>query len=185
MGNKVWVIKTNSKPMCSLCIDSADVYLHLFCIYMPCDINTQGNIDEYDNVLAEISAICINNNAMYICIAEDYNTAFDREQAWHTHSLKQFMSPEILYVELILLNHVLIIVQYVFMPDRGTRNAIFVLRRLVEHPIQKQKDVLTCFIDYSKAFETVKHASLFDILSSSLVPILESTIISQTQRRSK
>ena len=76
-------------------------------------------------------------------------------------------------------------VQYVFMPDSGTRNTIFVLRRLVEHPIQKQKYVLTCFIDYSKAFDTVKHASLFDILSSSLVPILESTIISQTQRRSK
>ena len=52
------------------------------------------------------------------------------------------------------------------MPDRGTRNAIFVLRRLVERPIQKQKDVFTCFIDYSKAFDTVKHASLFDLLSS-------------------
>ena len=32
-------------------------------------------------------------------------------------------------------------VQYGFMPDRGTRNAIFVLRRLVERSIQKQKDV--------------------------------------------
>ena len=32
-------------------------------------------------------------------------------------------------------------IQYGFMPDRGTRNAIFVLRRLVERSIQKQKDV--------------------------------------------
>ena len=32
-------------------------------------------------------------------------------------------------------------VQYGFMPDRGTRNAIFVLRRLVERMIEKQKDV--------------------------------------------
>ena len=39
--------------------------------------------------------------------------------------------------------------QYGFMPDKGTRNAIFVLKRLVE----KQKDVYTCFID------TVKHDS--------------------------
>ena len=53
-------------------------------------------------------------------------------------------------------------VQYGFMPDRGTRNAIFVLRRLVERSIQKQKDVFTCCIDNSKAFYTVKHASLFD-----------------------
>ena len=52
------------------------------------------------------------------------------------------------------------------MPDHGTRNAIFVLRRLVERSIQKQKDVFTCFIDYSKAFDTVKYASLFDLLSS-------------------
>ena len=57
-------------------------------------------------------------------------------------------------------------VQYGFMPDRGTRNAIFVLRRLVERSIQKLKDVFTCFIDYSKTFDTVKHASLFDLLSS-------------------
>ena len=56
--------------------------------------------------------------------------------------------------------------QYGFMPDPGTRNAIFVLRRLVECSIQKQKDEFTCFIDYSKAFDTVNHASLFDLLSS-------------------
>ena len=53
---------------------------------------------------------------------------------------------------------------YGFMPDRG--NAIFVLRILVERSIQKQKYVFTCFIDYSKTFDTVKHASLFDLLSS-------------------
>ena len=47
-----------------------------------------------------------------------------------------------------------------FMSDRGTRNVIFVLRRLVERSIQKQKDVCTCFIDYRKAFDTVMHASL-------------------------
>ena len=40
------------------------------------------------------------------------------------------------------------------------------LRRLVEHSIQKQKDVFTCFIDYSKAFDKVKHASLLELLSS-------------------
>ena len=56
--------------------------------------------------------------------------------------------------------------QYGFMPDRRTRNAIFVLRRLVERSIKKQKDVFTCFIDYSKALDTVKHASLFDLLLS-------------------
>ena len=36
-------------------------------------------------------------------------------------------------------------VQYGFMPDTGTRNAIFVLRRLVERMIEKQKDVNVFF----------------------------------------
>ena len=48
------------------------------------------NIDEYDNVLAEISAMFRNNDAMYIC--GYFNTAFDREHSWHTQSLKQLMS---------------------------------------------------------------------------------------------
>ena len=30
--------------------------------------------------------------------------------------------------------------QYGFMPDRGTKNAIFVLRRMIERSIEKQKD---------------------------------------------
>ena len=57
-------------------------------------------------------------------------------------------------------------VQYGFMPDRGTRNAIFVLRRLVERMIEKQKDVYVCFIDYRKAFDTVKYEPLIELLQS-------------------
>ena len=56
--------------------------------------------------------------------------------------------------------------QYGFMPDKGTRNAIFVLKRLVERSVEKQKNVYTCFIDYSKAFDTVKHDSLVELLQS-------------------
>ena len=53
-------------------------------------------------------------------------------------------------------------VQYGFMPDRGTRNAIYVLRKLVERMIEKQKDVYVCFTEYSKAFDTVKHEPLIE-----------------------
>ena len=55
---------------------------------------------------------------------------------------------------------------YGFMPDKGTENAISVLRMLVERSIEKQKDVYVCFIDYSKAFDTVKHKLLVDLLQS-------------------
>ena len=54
-------------------------------------------------------------------------------------------------------------VQYGFMPDKGTGNAIFVLRRLVERSDEKQRYVYTCFIDYSKACDTVKHELLVEL----------------------
>ena len=54
--------------------------------------------------------------------------------------------------------------QYGLMPDKGTGNAIVVLRMLVERSIEKQKYVYVCFIDYSKAFDTVKHKLLVDLL---------------------
>ena len=34
-------------------------------------------------------------------------------------------------------------VQYGFLPDKGTGNSIFVLRRLVERSVEKQRDVYT------------------------------------------
>ena len=84
-------------------------------------------------------------------------------------------------------------VQYSFMPDRGTRNAIFVLRRLVERMMEKQKDVYVCFIYYSKAFNMVEHKPLIELLHSldiapqrcqtTCKPILEPASGSKTQWR--
>ena len=54
--------------------------------------------------------------------------------------------------------------QYGFMPDKGTGNAICVLRMNVERSMEKQKDVYACFVDYSNAFDTVKHKLLVDLL---------------------
>ena len=54
--------------------------------------------------------------------------------------------------------------QYGFMPDKGIRNAIFVLRRMSERAIEKQKDIYACFIDYSKAFDIVRHKPLIDLM---------------------
>ncbi len=56
--------------------------------------------------------------------------------------------------------------QYGFMEDRGTRNAISTLNRLIERSVEVQKDIFLCFIDYSKAFDKVKHEELFNILQS-------------------
>lgn len=56
--------------------------------------------------------------------------------------------------------------QYGFMPDKGTRNAIFVLRMIIERSIEVQHDLYICFLDYMKAFDKVKHDSLFQILEN-------------------
>ena len=47
--------------------------------------------------------------------------------------------------------------QYGFLAGKGTSNAIFVVRNLMERAIEKQKDVFMCFIDYKKAFDRFKH----------------------------
>ena len=54
--------------------------------------------------------------------------------------------------------------QYGFMPDKGTRNAIFTLRMLSERSIQHQQNIYICFIDYKKAFDRVRHKRLFKML---------------------
>ena len=49
--------------------------------------------------------------------------------------------------------------QFGFMTDKSTRNAIFSLRTLMV-----QKDLYLCLIDYSMAFDEVKHSDQCDIL---------------------
>ncbi|GFO12960.1 endonuclease-reverse transcriptase [Plakobranchus ocellatus] len=44
-----------------------------------------------------------------------------------------------------------------FVEDKGTSNAICVLLTLIERPLEVQKDVYLCFIDYTKAFDRVRH----------------------------
>ena len=56
--------------------------------------------------------------------------------------------------------------QHGFIPDKGTGTAICVLKILVERSNEKQKNVYVCFIDYSKAFDTVKYKFLVDLLQS-------------------
>ena len=51
-----------------------------------------------------------------------------------------------------------------FVEDKGTRNAIFCLSTLIERSLQVQRNLYLCFIDYSKAFDCVKHRDLFSIL---------------------
>ena len=52
--------------------------------------------------------------------------------------------------------------QFGFVEDAGTRNAIFVLRMITKRAVEMQKDVFICVIDYSNAFDKVRHDELFE-----------------------
>ena len=67
--------------------------------------------------------------------------------------------------------------QYGFRTGRGTRDAICQLRIMMERCLEMQKTLYICFIDYTKAFDRVKHDMLFEILSKAGVPDKEINII--------
>ena len=56
--------------------------------------------------------------------------------------------------------------QYGFMKVKGATNAIFTLRMIIERSVEMQKTVFLCFVDSEKAFDTVKHEELVNILES-------------------
>ena len=50
-------------------------------------------------------------------------------------------------------------------PGTGIRGGIFNLRIICERATDVQKDVSICFIDYTKAFDRVKHFKMMECLS--------------------
>ena len=55
--------------------------------------------------------------------------------------------------------------QYGFVKGKGTANAIFLLRMISERAVEMQRDVFLCFIDYQKAFDTVRHGEMLRMLA--------------------
>ena len=73
---------------------SENFCIFIFCIYMPCDDGyISDNFIEYQDVLGEISVICQQVNAQFICLAGDFNTDFIRNTP-HTNELKEFCMVE-------------------------------------------------------------------------------------------
>ena len=56
-----------------------------------------------------------------------------------------------------------------FVVGKGTTNAIFILRTLIERALEIQKDVYLCFIDYTKAFDRVRHDEIIKELTKSKI----------------
>ncbi|MFA0954718.1 RNA-directed DNA polymerase, partial [Klebsiella pneumoniae] len=57
-----------------------------------------------------------------------------------------------------------------FRPNRGTQDAIFIVRQIAERTIEYGKDAHMCFIDIEKAFDWVPWQSIWKALDSFQVP---------------
>ncbi|GFS13084.1 LINE-1 reverse transcriptase [Elysia marginata] len=55
--------------------------------------------------------------------------------------------------------------QYGFVEGKGITNVIYTLRTLIQKAIEVQKDVYLCFIDYTKAFDRVRHDEIMKDLT--------------------
>ena len=57
-----------------------------------------------------------------------------------------------------------------FRKDRGTRDQIANIHRIMEKAREFQKSIYFCFIDYAKAFDCVDHNKLWEILKEMGIP---------------
>ena len=93
---KVTPIPTNSSRLICVNISMSEcANILLFNVYMPCDVgrNTE-NISEYQDVLAEISTLCVMMGPDKVCVGGDFNTDFGRLGSLHTKELVSFCETE-------------------------------------------------------------------------------------------
>ena len=60
-------------------------------------------------------------------------------------------------------NHEFADVHVGFRKERGTRNQIASIRWIIKTAREVQKNILSCFIDYAKAFDCVDHNKVWKI----------------------
>ena len=59
---------------------------------------------------------------------------------------------------------VLNVVQAGFRKGRGTRDHIFNLRMIIQKCREFNQPLFTCFVDYTKAFDSVEHQQLWTVM---------------------
>lgn len=72
-----------------------------------------------------------------------------------------------------------------FMKGRGTREQISNIRRIIEKAREINKPIYMCFVDYRKAFDSMKWEKLWTILREMGVPHHLRTLIQQLYKKSK
>ena len=88
-------IKTNSKSICAISIAISNINLLLINVYMPSSDN-RDKLDEYSEILNEVSSICLNSTTQYIIIGGDWNANSNRNDG-RSKLFKEFIAQENLY----------------------------------------------------------------------------------------
>ena len=138
------IIKTCSNRLCAVKIDIDGVKLLVFTVYMPVD--NGSNIHAYQDVLAEVAAICGNENASYVILAGDFNTDL-RRRSLNTKELEKFCNDESLRS---LVNVNCSNVDYTYESATGSRS-------LIDHCLVS--DSLINYVKSFNAYDSIDNAS--------------------------
>ena len=75
--------------------------------------------------------------------------------------------------------------QYGFVPNRGTIEAITALKLILTHRLNQNEDTYLCFVDFEKAFDDVNYQKLLDVIRKRDVPEKCLRLISQLYQEQK
>ena len=89
---KTETIPTSSRSICAKIINIEDMRLLLINVYMPCTNNIDA-LEEYENILREISSICIKSLTSMILIGGDWNAEPGRNDG-RTKLFNEFIRQE-------------------------------------------------------------------------------------------
>ena len=94
LSANVICIDMNSKRVCCIRLEMKSFVLYVFNVYFPCDTNNNEHLQDYNDVLSDISGCMIEHKIDYCVIAGDLNTDLSRLNSGNTLSLQPFVNNE-------------------------------------------------------------------------------------------
>ena len=94
LSANVTCIDMNSKRVCCIRLEMKSFDSYVFNVYFPCDTNNNEHLQDYNDVLSDISGCMIQHKRDYCVIAGDLNTDLSQLNSGNTLSLQSFVDNE-------------------------------------------------------------------------------------------
>ena len=94
LSANVTCVDMNSKRVCCIRLEMKSFDLYVFNVYFPCDTNNNEHLQDYNDVLSDISGCMIQHKIDYCVIAGDLNTDLSRLNSGNILSLQSFVDNE-------------------------------------------------------------------------------------------